>query len=282
MLQITTVSGVRARRDEAFRLGTRVALVPTMGALHEGHLSLVREAAGLADEVWVSIFVNPTQFGPGEDFECYPRDLERDRELLAEVGCTVLFAPTIKEIYPRPSAVSLDLPILSRSLCGAHRPGHFSGVALVVTKLLAITLPQVAVFGAKDWQQSVVIRRLVEDLNLPVRIHVAVTSREADGLAMSSRNAFLSPQERRAATVLVRALEAAAADVAAGERRAPALERCMADAVAQEPLARLQYAAAVDPDSLSPRDPIGSRVLLALAVFLGETRLIDSRLVEAS
>jgi len=280
MLLIATISGVRARREEAFRAGTRIALVPTMGALHEGHLSLVHQAKGLADEVWATVFVNPAQFGPGEDLERYPRDLERDRLLLAEAGCSLLFAPEASEIYPRPPLVSLTLPALSDSLCGTHRPGHFAGVALVVTKLLAITLPHVAVFGAKDWQQSVVIRRLVQDLHLPVHIHVGETRRETDGLAMSSRNAYLSSEQRRAATVLFRALEAGAAAVAAGERSASALEHLLAATVAGEPKARLQYAAAVDPETLLPQNPIGPRVLLALAVFLGSTRLIDSRIVE--
>lgn len=280
MLELTTIAGVRAHREEAARQGKRIALVPTMGALHRGHLSLLRKGRELADEVWTSIFVNPAQFGPGEDFERYPRDLDRDRSLLADAGCAVLFAPEVKEMYPREAVVTVDLPSLTRSLCGAHRPGHFAGVALVVGKLLAIVRPQVAVFGAKDWQQSVVIRRLVEDLSLPVEIHVAPTCREADGLAMSSRNAYLSPAQRRAAVVLVHALDEGAAAMAAGERRCGALVQLLAARVAREPVAALQYAAAVDPETLLPRDPVGPRVLLALAVYLGETRLIDNRLVE--
>lgn len=282
MIELTRIAEIRARRDEAFRLGTRIALVPTMGALHDGHITLVQKAATMADEVWASVFVNPTQFGPGEDFERYPRDLETDRARLAASGCTVLFAPTTAEMYPRPPAVALDVPTLSSSLCGAHRPGHFGGVALVVTKLLAICLPQVAVFGAKDWQQAAVVRRLVEDLNLPVSVHVAPTRREADGLAMSSRNSYLSRDDRRAATVLKRALDDGAAAVSAGERSAPTLERCLASRVATEPRARLHYAAAVDPDTLLPRDPVGPRVLLALAVHFGDTRLIDNCLVEVA
>ena len=280
MLELTTIAGMRARREEAARQGTRIALVPTMGALHQGHLSLLRKGLELADEVWASVFVNPAQFGPGEDFERYPRSLDHDRSLLAEAGCTVLFAPGVKEIYPREAVVTVDLPLLTHSLCGAHRPGHFAGVALVVSKLLAIVRPQVAVFGAKDWQQSVVIRRLVEDLNLPVEIHVAPTCREADGLAMSSRNAYLSPVQRLAAVVLVEALNEGTAALAAGERRSAELERLLAARVAREPLATLQYAAAVDPETLLPWDPVGPRVLLALAAYLGDTRLIDNRIVE--
>jgi pantoate--beta-alanine ligase len=251
-----------------------------MGALHEGHLRLVDRARELADEVWASVFVNPAQFGPGEDFEHYPRDFERDRVLLAERGVAMLFAPGVKEMYPRPSATVVDLPDLAAGLCGAFRPGHFRGVALVVTKLLSIALPDWVVFGAKDWQQATIIRRLVEDLDLPVRIEVAPTVREPDGLAMSSRNAYLSPDERQAAPVLVRALQAAEVAIRAGERDGEALRRLLADFVAAEPLARLQYAAVVDPGSLKPIERIGRRALLALALFIGSTRLIDNLVVE--
>ncbi|MFH1177668.1 MAG: pantoate--beta-alanine ligase, partial [Acidobacteriota bacterium] len=232
MLLITTNEGVRARREELRHTGMRIALVPTMGALHEGHLALVRRAQKLADEVWASLFVNPTQFAAGEDFAAYPRDLERDRGLLERAGVALLFAPTANVIYPRPPALALDIPILTSGLCGAWRPGHFSGVLLVVAKLLNIVQPQVAVFGAKDFQQAVVIRRLVEELCLPVAVEVAPTVREADGLAMSSRNAYLSIPERRAATVLVRALERAAAAWRAGERERADLEELLAAEVA--------------------------------------------------
>jgi len=280
MLVITTVDGVRARRSEIERTGRRLALVPTMGALHEGHLALVRRGLKLADEVWASVFVNPTQFAPGEDFERYPRDLERDRALLGEAGAALLFAPAVRELYPRPSATTVDLPELAAGLCGAHRPGHFRGVALVVTKLLNVAQPHVAVFGAKDWQQAVVIRRMVEDLCLPVRIEIHPTERESDGLARSSRNAYLAPAERSAATVLHRALREAAAAVAAGERSGPAVEAAAAAEVARERLARLEYAAVADPDTLAPLAAIGGRALIAVAVHIGATRLIDNVLVE--
>ena len=280
MLVITTVDGVRARRSEIERTGRRLALVPTMGALHEGHLALVRRGLKLADEVWASVFVNPTQFAPGEDFERYPRDLERDRSLLGEAGAALLFAPAVRELYPRPSATTVDLPELAAGLCGAHRPGHFRGVALVVTKLLNVAQPHVAVFGAKDWQQAVVIRRMVEDLCLPVRIEIHPTERENDGLARSSRNAYLAPAERSAATVLHRALREAAAAVAAGERSGPAVEAAAAAEVARERLARLEYAAVADPDTLAPLAAIGGRALIAVAVHIGATRLIDNVLVE--
>ncbi len=277
---ITTVSGVRARRAELERTGRRVAFVPTMGALHEGHLALVRRGRELADEVWASVFVNPTQFGAGEDFERYPRDLERDRALLEGAGAALLFAPAVREIYPRPSATVVEVPELASGMCGAHRPGHFRGVALVVAKLLNVVQPHVAVFGAKDWQQAVVVRRMVEDLCIPVQIVVHRTERESDGVARSSRNAYLSPAEREAAAVLHRALEDAAAAVASGERSGPALEAAVAAAVARQPLARLQYVAVADPETLAPLATVTGRALLALAAHVGATRLIDNVLLE--
>jgi pantoate--beta-alanine ligase len=282
MLVISTVNGARARRAELACTGRRLAFVPTMGALHEGHLALVRRGLGLADEVWASVFVNPTQFAPGEDFDRYPRDLERDRGLLEKAGATLLFAPSTKEIYPRPSATVLDVPQLADGLCGAFRPGHFQGVALVVAKLLNIVQPHIALFGAKDWQQAVVIRRMAADLCSPVRIEICPTEREEDGLARSSRNAYLAPEERRAATVLHRTLELATAAVRAGERSGAALEAKAAAEVAGEPLARLQYVAAVDPERLTPLATISNHVLVALAVHVGATRLIDNVLVEVS
>ena len=282
MLLVTTIAGVRARREEAARLGRRIALVPTMGALHQGHLSLVRLAREHADEVWTSVFVNAGQFGRGEDFDAYPRDLERDRSLLCEAGAAMLFAPATREMYPKPAATVIDLPALTQGLCGAHRPGHFQGVALVVAKLLNIVQPQTAIFGAKDYQQVAVIRRLVADLAIPTQIVVAPTVRESDGLAMSSRNAFLAPEERRAATVLHRALSAAAEAVRHGERCGRDLEAIMAGTVGAVPPARLQYAAVVDPLTLESVDTVTGSVVLAVAAHLGTTRLIDNVLVEVT
>ncbi len=280
MLLVTTIATVRSRRRELSRLGRRVALVPTMGALHEGHLSLVAAARERADEVWASVFVNPTQFGPGEDLDRYPRDLQRDRALLEAAGAALLFAPSAREVYPRPPTTTVDLPDLARHLCGAHRPGHFRGVALVVAKLLATVQPEVAVFGAKDWQQAALIRALVADLDIPTEVVVAPTVREADGLAMSSRNAYLTAEQRSAASVLYRALRAAEDAARAGERRGPELERLLAAEVSREPLARLQYAGAVDPDTLAPLREVRGTVLLAVAAMVGATRLIDNLLVE--
>lgn len=282
MLVVATISGVRARRRELFRQGLRVALVPTMGALHEGHLALVRRGRQEADEVWVSIFVNPTQFGPGEDFERYPRNLERDAQLLREEGVSLLFAPTVGEMYPQEPQVVLDVPGLSGHLCGIHRPGHFQGVALVVAKLFNIVQPEVALFGAKDFQQATLIRRMVEELNFPVRIVVVPTVREEDGLAMSSRNAYLTPRERRAATALSRALQATAEVARAGERRGKALEVHLLQCLRQEGSVRPQYVAAVDPETLLPLELVQNRVLLAVAAFVGSTRLIDNLLVEVA
>lgn len=282
MLAVTTIAAVRARREELARTGERLAFVPTMGALHEGHLALVRRGRELADEVWASVFVNPTQFGPSEDLASYPRDLERDRALLERGGAALLFAPSNREIYPRPGATVIDVPELTAGLCGVHRPGHFRGVALVIAKLLNIVQPHVAVFGAKDWQQAAVIRRMVEDLHILVQIEVHPTVREEAGLARSSRNAYLSPEERRAATVLSRALREAAHAVRRGETRGAALERILAAQVGREPGARLQYAAAVDPDTLQPVTTVEGPVLLALAVHVGSTRLIDNLLTEVT
>lgn len=282
MLFVTTVAALRARRQELYRNGATLALVPTMGALHEGHLSLVRRGCSLASEVWASVFVNPTQFAPGEDFERYPRDLERDCTLLQQAGTALLFAPNTKEIYPRPSATTVDLPGLAAGLCGAQRPGHFRGVALVVAKLLNMVQPDVALFGAKDWQQATLIRRMVADLNMPVRIEIAPTVREADGLAMSSRNAYLAPEQRRAAAVLYRSLQAAAAAIAFGERSGARLHALLATTIADEPLAQLQYVAVVDPETLAPLERVEDRALLALAVIIGGTRLIDNLVVEVS
>ncbi len=273
---LTTIAAARRRREADRSGGRTVAFVPTMGFLHEGHLALVRRARKLGEAVWVSIFVNPTQFGPGEDFERYPRDLERDAALLEAEGVEVLFAPTVEEMYPTEPVVQVGFSGLDAVLCGASRPGHFAGVGLVVAKLFNIVEPHVAVFGQKDAQQALLIRRLVEDLSFPVRIEVAPTVREPDGLAMSSRNAYLSPEERAAAPVLYRALRAARAAILAGERDPGAVEALLRGRVESEPLARLDYAACVDRRSLRRPERIDGPVLLALAAHLGSTRLIDN------
>jgi pantoate--beta-alanine ligase len=271
----TTVADVRRWRRES---GGTVGLVPTMGALHEGHLSLVRTARRENDRVAVTLFVNPTQFGPAEDFTRYPRDVDRDRRLLEEAGADLLFAPTVEEMYPEGAAATIDVGPVAAPLEGERRPGHFRGVATVVMKLLQLATPDRAYFGEKDAQQLAVVRRLVADLDVPVEIRGCPIVREPDGLAMSSRNSCLSPSERRAAVVLSRALAAAGRCWDEGERRGAALRAAMERVLAEEPLARVDYAVAADPETfLEVLDEARGPVRLLVAVRIGATRLIDNR-----
>jgi pantoate--beta-alanine ligase len=256
--------------------GHSVAFVPTMGALHAGHLSLVERARQAADQVVASIFVNPTQFGPGEDYDRYPRSPERDAALLEEAGCDLLFRPAPEVIYPPGHATLVEPAGAALGLEGAHRPGHFRGVATVVTQLLNLVQPDFAVFGEKDAQQLAVVRQLVRDLHLPVTILAAPTLREPDGLALSSRNAFLSTEGRGAAPVLWAALSAAGRQIEAGERDPRRVRQRLRAFVAGEPLARLEYAEVVDPASFQPIARIAGEVVLPIAVRIGETRLIDN------
>ncbi|MCS7250970.1 MAG: pantoate--beta-alanine ligase [Anaerolineae bacterium] len=253
--------------------------VPTMGYLHEGHLSLIRRARAENDHVAVSIFVNPTQFGPREDYDRYPRDLNRDLRLLEPLEVDLVFAPSVEEMYPPGFQTWVIVEEVSRPLEGAARPGHFRGVATVVTKLLNIVQPDRAYFGQKDAQQVVVIRRMVQDLNIPVEIVVCPTVREPDGLAMSSRNTYLNPAERRAATVLFRALQAAKTRYEHGERDAERLREAMREVIRAEPLARLDYVSVADPETLQELAQVEDRALLSLAVYIGEARLIDNLLL---
>jgi len=273
---VRSVDEVRRRRRSSRSRDQRVGLVPTMGFLHEGHLSLVRRAHELADEVWVSIFVNPTQFGLHEDLERYPRDLDRDLALLEGERTDVVFAPPVEEMYPRPAGVRVSFPGLDDVLEGACRPGHFAGVGLVVAKLLHLAEPEVAVFGQKDAQQAVLIRRMVEDLDFPVRVEVAPTLREPDGLAMSSRNVYLSAEERSAAPALYRGLTRAAAAVADGERDPARVEALLAETVASEARLELEYARCVDRETLATPGEISGPVLIVVAARAGRTRLIDN------
>jgi pantoate--beta-alanine ligase len=258
------------------RQGRRIALVPTMGALHEGHLSLVRDAKTRGDRVVVSLFVNPAQFAPQEDFASYPRDFERDRELLNDTGIDVLFHPAVEEIYPEGFDTRIEIRALSRPLCGAVRLGHFSGVATVVAKLFYIVRPQVALFGCKDYQQLQIIRRLVRDLNFDIEVVGHPTVREGDGLAMSSRNAYLNPEERKAALCLYRSLRHAEEMVRHGERCGAAIVEAARGEIAREPLARVEYATLCDPESLREVERVEETALLALAVRIGKARLIDN------
>lgn len=265
------------------RKGLRVAFVPTMGYLHEGHLSLVRLArrhAGPKGRVIVSIYVNPTQFGPGEDLERYPRDLNRDLHLCRTAGVDVVFAPTDNAMYPgfhhgQYSTFVVEEQ-LSRTMEGAARPVHFRGVTTIVAKLFHLVLPQIAVFGAKDWQQAAIIRRMVADLNFPVRIIVGPTVREPDGLALSSRNSYLTPEERRQATVLYQAILMARQQVHHAPKPADQLKQLVAQFVAARPLARLDYVEFFNSDSLQPVPIVQPGSHMALAVFIGKTRLIDN------
>ena len=250
-----------------------------MGFLHEGHLSLVRAAAELSDVVVVSVFVNPTQFGPSEDLERYPRDLPRDSALAEEAGCDILFVPAADEMYPARYATVVHVQRLSEKLCGAFRPGHFDGVCTVVAKLFEIVRPSIAVFGQKDGQQAAIIERMVADLNMGVEIVRGPTVREPDGLAVSSRNSYLSDDERREAAVLHSALEHGRALYGDGERDAARVLGEMRTMIESRPSAEVQYLAAVDSRTLDDVVELGPGVMLALAVFFGETRLIDNVLL---
>jgi pantoate--beta-alanine ligase len=269
---------VRAARDR----GKRVGLVPTMGALHHGHLELIRRCREVSDFVVVSIFVNPTQFGAGEDFGRYPRPLDHDLRQCESAGVDLVFAPTVATVYPRGAdSTFVEVPGLSNVLEGASRPGHFRGVATVVLKLFTMVQPDLAIFGQKDYQQQLVIRHMVEDLHVPVELLIAPTVREADGLALSSRNRYLSPDERRAAPVLFRALERARHAIVAGEQRADRVRQILRDTLESEPLVRPDYAELADAETLEPLGDLGKgRAAVALlAARLGTTRLLDNALV---
>ena len=268
---------------DAKRQGKTVGLVPTMGYLHEGHLTLMRRARQEQGLVIATLFVNPLQFGPQEDYADYPRDLARDCELAESTGIDVLFAPAVDEMYPAGNGKTLtfvDVEKITASLCGASRPGHFRGVATVVTKLFNIAEADVAYFGQKDAQQVAVIRRMAEDLNMNVKIIAVPIVRESDGLAMSSRNKYLDSKQRQAALVLSRSLERAAALLATGERDSSQIVSTVRDLISQEPLAEIDYVSLVDPLTMEALDRVESRALLALAVKFGKTRLIDNMLWE--
>jgi pantoate--beta-alanine ligase len=266
--------------DEARAAGKRIALVPTMGALHEGHLSLVRIACVYADRVVVSIFVNPTQFGPGEDFERYPRDLEGDVASLSTAGADVIFAPSTQEIYPEGDATRVEVERLSEGMCGRHRPGHFRGVTTVVARLFLAAKPHVAVFGEKDYQQLVTLRRMTKDLLFDVEIVAGLTVREPDGLAMSSRNAYLSREARHQARALNAALHEARELVRSGELEVHRLVEAARRRIEKEPLARVEYIEVRDAENLDPLERVDRRAVMGLAVSFAGTRLIDNTILE--
>jgi len=273
---VTSVPGMKALARKWKREGKRIGFVPTMGYLHEGHLSLVRESKARADITVVSVFVNPTQFGPHEDFKKYPRDLEKDAAYLDRGGVDCLFHPDAAEVYPPGYRTYVEVHGLQDRLCGRSRPGHFRGVATVVLKLFEVVRPDLAFFGAKDAQQVLIIRRMAADLDLDVEVVTCPLVREADGLALSSRNAYLSPEERKAALALSTSLRWAEKAVAVGERDVARLVAGVRSVLEAEPLARIDYVEAVDPETLEPVAEIRGEVLVVLAVFIGPTRLIDN------
>jgi pantoate--beta-alanine ligase len=264
------------------KLGQQIAFVPTMGYFHEGHLALMRYGRQHGDRLVVSLFVNPTQFGPGEDLERYPRDLQQDSALAREVGVDVLYTPAAADMYPPGYQTYVTVEDLSRPMCGASRPGHFRGVATVVLKLFHQVMPHLAIFGEKDYQQLAVIKRMVADLNVPVEVVGRPIVREEDGLAMSSRNAYLSPEERRAALGLFQALTRARILAASGETKADKILGEVQQMLNQNPHTRLDYAVLVDPTTLKNVDAIQGPVRLAVAAWVGGTRLLDNMLLEVT
>ena len=278
---IRNPEAMQSRSLELKRQGRTIGFVPTMGFLHEGHLSLMRLAAESCDVLVVSIFVNPAQFGPNEDLEAYPRDFERDEALCRQEGVDILFYPPAESMYAVDASVWVDEELLSRGLCGASRPGHFRGVCTVVAKLFNLVLPDLAVFGEKDAQQLRIIERMVRDLNFPVRILRGPIVREADGLALSSRNRYLDESQRCAALCLRRALDAAEHLVRNGEREVAEIRMHMEKEIDKMPGAEMDYISFVDDRSLQPADRVEGRILVAIAVRIGPTRLIDNTVVEA-
>ena len=280
MKVVTSVREMQRLAEAWRRQGRRIGFVPTMGCLHVGHLSLIRIAKQRSDIVVVSIFVNPTQFGPKEDFKRYPRDLTRDKKLAAGAGCDVLFVPRTQDMYPQGYATYVTVEGLSKGLCGRSRPTHFRGVTTVVAKLFHIVKPHLAVFGQKDAQQAVILQRMAEDLNFDTRILVAPIVREKDGLAMSSRNVYLSTGERKQALVLSRALGKAKQMVSKGERKASVIKNTVIQLIRGAEDGVIDYVEVVHPETLEDLTLLEDRALVALAVKFGSTRLIDNTLIK--
>ena len=276
---VESIGHLRQRLTAARRSNATIGLVPTMGALHAGHVRLIEEARHECQAVAVSIFVNPLQFDREDDLRRYPRRLDEDLQLCDRFGVDVVFAPSVDDMYPVPPECTIDVGRLADHLCGKYRPGHFRSVATVVMKLFGIVQPDRAYFGEKDAQQLAIIRRFVADLNVPVQIVGVPTVREPDGLAMSSRNRLLSASDREAAGCVPRALDAAEAAVARGETRAAAIVEAATGAIAEQPQARLEYAEARDPNTLEEVEAVNAPTLLALAVWVGSVRLIDNRVL---
>ncbi len=282
MYTATTIAEIRAWVRKTRAAGKTVGFVPTMGALHVGHASLIQAAAARCDSVVVSIFVNPTQFGPGEDFEKYPRPLEKDLAICEQHGADAVFAPSPREMYPRENLTWVTVEKVSEPLCGRFRPGHFRGVATVCTKLFNIVGADAAFFGQKDAQQVAVIQRMVADLNMPLEIVVCPTVREPDGLAVSSRNQYLSPPERKEATVIYRSLQRSAELIRGGETAVARIADQMREVLGQVPALQVEYVSIVDAASLEDLPRVRGKVLVAVAGRLGSTRLIDNIVVDAT
>ena len=276
MVVLKKIAGMKAASDKAKKRGLTIGFVPTMGFLHEGHLSLVRECRRSADVTAVSIFINPLQFGPTEDFEQYPRDLDNDSRLLEREKVDYLFCPEKEEMFPAGYKTTVEVADLQDKLCGRSRPGHFKGVATVVLKLFEIVRPDWAFFGQKDTQQALILMKMARDLNLDVKIRVLPIVRDHDGLALSSRNTYLNKEQRRSALVLIKSLKEAGARFKAGERKSGLIVRRIKDVMKSAPRARIDYVEIVDLDELNPVDFIDRDVLVALAVYVGRTRLIDN------
>ncbi|OGX37359.1 MAG: pantoate--beta-alanine ligase [Omnitrophica WOR_2 bacterium RIFCSPHIGHO2_02_FULL_50_17] len=280
MRVIRSVKTMQRLVSQARRQGKRVGFVPTMGALHEGHLSLMRRCRRENDLTVVSIFVNPAQFGPTEDFKAYPRPVKADQRLAGKAGVDILFYPSDKEMYPDPYRTYIEVEKMTENLCGKFRPGHFKGVATVVGKLLNIVQPDVLYLGQKDAQQAVVLKQMVRDLNFPVTVKVCPIVRGPDGAALSSRNVYLTPQERRQAAVLFRSLQEAKEKIQSGERSLAAVVQGIRRRILKETSGKIDYVACVNAQTLEPLSCVDGKILIALAVRFGSTRLIDNILVQ--
>ncbi len=279
MRVVESIKGMQDLSESLRRQGKVIAFVPTMGYFHKGHLKLFEEGRKRGDVLVVSLFVNPIQFGKGEDFETYPRDFERDKGLAEEAGVDVLFTPSAEEMYPEGFQTYVTVERVTKNLCGAFRPGHFKGVTTVVAKLFNIVKPHIAIFGEKDYQQLVTVRRMVKDLNMDVEVVGVPTVREDDGLAMSSRNTYLSPEERKAATLLYRALKEGERLYREGERNGRNIVKAVESVLRRESLIRIEYVKVCDPETIEDLETIEERALLALAARIGKARLIDNLLL---
>ncbi len=279
MRVVESIKGMQDLSESLRRQGKVIAFVPTMGYFHKGHLKLFEEGGKRGDVLVVSLFVNPIQFGKGEDFETYPRDFERDKGLAEEAGVDVLFTPSAEEMYPEGFQTYVTVERVTKNLCGAFRPGHFKGVTTVVAKLFNIVKPHIAIFGEKDYQQLVTVRRMVKDLNMDVEVVGVPTVREDDGLAMSSRNTYLSHEERKAATLLYRALKEGERLYREGERNGRNIVKAVESVLRRESLIRIEYVKVCDPETIEDLETIEERALLALAARIGKARLIDNLLL---